>query len=119
MLKPLDGINLGTPNFFDSMANQAEKNSILNSSRFGFKSKIAHDKNTRSCADLARRKYEEALQSGKQYNQQILADHYAKIKSDNQAIKNETALKRSQKKSLGEDLLIQMQQDRFRKDVEV
>ncbi len=56
------------PLFFDSLTNNASKNYILNQSRFSFKQKMDYEKAARSCADLARLKFEEELKSGRKYN---------------------------------------------------
>ena len=64
------------------MTNNASKNYIVNQSRFSFKQKMALQKATQSCADLALRKYEEQLKSGKKYNKEALDEHAARVRKD-------------------------------------
>ena len=50
-----------------------------------------------SCADLARVKFEEELNSGRNYNQKVILDHKMNMKKDEKQMKGERDLKLQQK----------------------
>ena len=60
------------PLFFDTMQKTAANNQVVTQSRFSFQSKQNLVNNARSVADLALRKFEDELKSGKKYNDEVL-----------------------------------------------
>ena len=96
------------PLFFDQMTTNASKNYIVSQTRFNLNQKKLHDNNTRSCTDIARKKYEDQLRQGHDYNKKILREHDKKVRNDAEVIQGEIKHKKDMRKTLGKDLLVQI-----------
>jgi len=64
------------------MTNNAAKNNIVSQTRFSINQKINYEKAAQSCADLARKKFEDELRIGHKYNNKMLDEHKARIAQD-------------------------------------
>lgn len=64
------------------MMSTASKNQVVNQSRFSFQQKSNQYKNAYSVADLALKKYEDELKSGRKYNEQMLDLHAGRCERD-------------------------------------